>query len=84
MDQHAAVRCLSFPRAGMGCEIELSHMNYIYIGQNNGNPNLVCEKGVSKLITWGRISSDVQLKFNFTAIREQSHKTLFPTVNPTI
>ena len=37
--RRAAVRFLSFPRAGTGCEIEISHM-----GKNNGNLDMVCEK----------------------------------------
>ena len=40
--RHAAVRFLSYPRAGMAGRIdekELSHM-----GKNNEHPNLVCEK----------------------------------------
>ena len=33
-----------FPRAGMVCEIELSHM-----GKNSGNSDLVCENAYSVL-----------------------------------
>ena len=42
-NQRAAVRFLSFPRAGTGMW-KLSHM-----GKNNRNPNLVCEKSLSFL-----------------------------------
>ena len=45
--RRAAVRFLSFPRAGTGSEVELP-----YMGKNNGYPDLVCENKRSQSFTW--------------------------------
>ena len=75
MDQHVAVRCLSFPRAGMGCEIELSHMNYLTWVKTTEIP-IWCARKVYPNLSHGEVYRQIyNLKFSFTAIRERSCKT---------
>ena len=44
-DRRAAVRFLSFQRAGKGIDLDIEiELHVSYMGKNNGNSDLVCEK----------------------------------------